>query len=80
MTSERLELQRNPPFRADHLGSLLRPESLLKTRDAVDKGKATDEEPSKLEDQATDEIVETQLKLGFHAITDGEYRRHSKHC
>ena len=79
MTSEQLKLKRNPPFRAEHLGSLLRPEGLLKTREGVDHGKATDEQLSKVEDESIDEIVDAQLKLGFHAITDGEYRRHSKY-
>ena len=73
-----LKLHRNPPFRAEHLGSLLRPENLLKTRSAVDKGEAKEEELSKIEDGAVKDIVDAQLKLGFHAITDGEYRRHSK--
>ena len=77
MSSE-LKLHRNPPFRAEHLGSLLRPENLLKTRTAVDKGEAKKEELSKIEDGAVKDIVDAQLKLGFRAITDGEYRRHSK--
>ena len=73
-----MKLHRNPPFRAEHLGSLLRPENLLKTRHAVDKGDGEEEELSKIEDIAVKDIVDVQLKLNFHAITDGEYRRHSK--
>ena len=73
------ELHRSPPFRAEHLGSLLRPSNLLEVRAGVDKGtnKETDLKP--IEDEAVKEIVELQLKLGFHAISDGEYRRHSKY-
>ena len=70
-------LHRNPPFRAEHLGSLLRPEELLKTRDDVDDGKADQQQLTSIEDTAVKDIVETQIELGFHPITDGEYRRHS---
>ena len=69
---------RNPPFRAEHLGSLLRPKELLKTRVAVDKEQAAQQQLSEAEDTAVQDIVKTQLDLGFHAISDGEYRRHSK--
>ena len=71
------KLQRNPPFRAEHLGSLLRPEKLLKTRADLDNGKAQQQQLTSIEDTAVNEIVETQIKLGFHPISDGEYRRHS---
>ena len=70
-------LHRNPPFRAEHLGSLLRPEELLKTRTDVDNGKAQQQQLTSIEDTAVKDIVETQMKLGFHPISDGEYRRHS---
>ena len=72
-----VKLQRSPPFRAEHLGSLLRPENLLKLRDEVDDGKADQKELVKVEDDAVKNIVQLQLDLGFHAVTDGEYRRHS---
>jgi len=70
-------LRRNPPFRAEHLGSLLRPDDLLKTRDAVEKGTAQQRQLASIEDRAVQDIVDLQIKLGFHAISDGEYRRHS---
>lgn len=70
-------LHRNPPFRAEHLGSLLRPDDLLKTRADLDNGKAQQEELTSIEDTSVKDIVETQIKLGFHPISDGEYRRHS---
>ena len=72
------KLHRNPPFRAEHLGSLLRPEDLLKKRADVDKGVAEIGDLKPLEDDAVKEIVDLQIKLGFHPISDGEYRRHSK--
>jgi methionine synthase II (cobalamin-independent) len=68
---------RNPPFRAEHLGSLLRPGHLLKKRDEVDKGDAPVSELKAIQDGAIKEIVKLQQDLGYRALTDGEYRRHS---
>ncbi|PGH18394.1 hypothetical protein AJ79_00461 [Helicocarpus griseus UAMH5409] len=67
---------RNPPFRAEHLGSLLRTEALLRKRDEVEAGKAPQEELTALEEHDIKEIVEAQRKLGYRALTDGEYTRH----
>ena len=69
-------LHRNPPFRAEHLGSLLRTEKLLNTRHAWEAKKESEENLRKVEDHDVKDIVQTQIDLGFHAITDGEYRRH----
>ena len=69
---------RNPPFRAEHLGSLLRPDYLLQKRGEVDSGQATEADLKPLEDKAISEAVQLQKELGFHAVSDGEYRRHSK--
>jgi methionine synthase II (cobalamin-independent) len=66
-------LHRNPPFRAEHLGSLKRPQDLL---DARYKDQLPASELSPLEDKAIDTIVKTQQELGFRGISDGEYRRH----
>ena len=71
------DLHRNPPFRAEHLGSLLRPDDLLKTRADLDNGKAQQQQLTSVEDSSVKDIVDTQIELGFHAISDGEYRRHS---
>lgn len=69
-----------PPFRAEHLGSLLRPQQLVDKRVALDGEKAlviaNDKELHAIEDKAIDEIIKEQLDLGFHAVNDGEYRRH----
>lgn len=69
-----------PPFRAEHLGSLLRPQNLVDKRVALDGVKteviAKDKELHSIEDEAINEIVKVQLDLGFHAVNDGEYRRH----
>lgn len=70
------KLHRNPPFRAEHLGSLLRPKELLEVKTAWEQGKASKEELTAIENTSIDEAVKKQLDLGFHAVTDGEYRRH----
>ena len=70
-------LHRNPPFRAEHLGSLLRTDKLLEVRHAHEAGKASDSELRAVEDSDVKDIVKIQLDLGYYAITDGEYRRHS---
>lgn len=65
-----------PPFRAEHLGSLLRPEELIKGRAAIDKKEISEKELEPVEDNAIKSIVETQIQLGFRPVSDGEYRRH----
>ncbi|KAH8896511.1 methyltetrahydropteroyltriglutamate-homocysteine s-methyltransferase [Thozetella sp. PMI_491] len=69
-----------PPFRAEHMGSLLRPKDISEKRVEMDEKKAVDitEDPElrKIEDHAIDEIVKAQLDIGYHGVTDGEYRRH----
>ncbi|KAF5383392.1 hypothetical protein D9757_006075 [Collybiopsis confluens] len=66
----------SPPFRAEHLGSLLRPADLLAKRDAVNKQEGNAEELASIEDAAIRHVLQKQLDLGFSAVTDGEYRRH----
>lgn len=67
---------RNPPFRAEHLGSLLRPSKLLQKRQAIYDKKDNASKLPALEDECVKEIVQLQQSCGFHAISDGEYRRH----
>jgi 5-methyltetrahydropteroyltriglutamate--homocysteine methyltransferase len=64
-----------PPFRADQVGSLLRPASLLAARDAKAKGRITAAELQAAEDEAIREAVTLQESVGLKTITDGEYRR-----
>lgn len=66
---------RNPPFRAEHLGSLLRPKLFLSKRAAFESGKLSASDLTAAKDEAIKEIVQVQLSAGLHAITDGEYRR-----
>ncbi len=70
-------IHRNPPFRAKHLGPLFRPNDLLQTREKCKAGSVKQEELTEAEDKAVNYIVNIQLYLGYHAITDGEYRQHS---
>ncbi|CAI7643169.1 unnamed protein product [Penicillium discolor] len=66
----------NKPFRAEHVGSFLRPDDLLHVRHAWNGKKATGIELKTAEDNAVNQIVKLQQDLGFHGINDGEYRRH----
>ena len=64
-----------PPFRADHVGSFLRPVELLEARDRQSKGALSRAELRAAEDRAIRDIVRFQEDLGLEAITDGEFRR-----
>lgn len=67
---------RSPPFRAEHLGSLLRPSKLLNKRHAIQQKKDTEEGLQAIEDSSINDIVKVQQDCGIHPISDGEYRRH----
>jgi 5-methyltetrahydropteroyltriglutamate--homocysteine methyltransferase len=67
------------PFRADHVGSLLRPKALLELREKLENGAATAAELRSLEDQCIANVVALQEGLGLPAVTDGEFRRESFH-
>src|SRR3984885_1199117 len=64
-----------PPFRADHVGSLLRPPELLIAREQYRTGALSTAQLKHLEDQAILEVVRCQENLGLQAVTDGEFRR-----
>jgi len=64
-----------PPYRADHVGSFLRPKFLIDAREKKARGEITAAELRKVEDQAIAEIVTFQEDTGLQAITDGEFRR-----
>ncbi|EKM58757.1 uncharacterized protein PHACADRAFT_248829 [Phanerochaete carnosa HHB-10118-sp] len=66
----------NPPHRAEHLGSLKRPQDLLKKRGEFDAKECTAEELRAVEDEAIRAIVQMQREAGIKTITDGEFRRH----
>jgi 5-methyltetrahydropteroyltriglutamate--homocysteine methyltransferase len=68
-----------PPFRADHVGSLLRPQRLLDTRSEHAAGRIDDDELRAVEDEAVREVVRMQEEVGLRSATDGELRRASWH-
>ena len=64
-----------PPFRADHVGSFLRPKFLLDARERRARGEITAEQLRAVEDRAIAEVVKMQEDAGLQSITDGEFRR-----
>ena len=64
-----------PPFRADHVGSLLRPRELHEARAQNRAGKLSDAELKKIQDKDIREVVKLQESIGLASITDGEFRR-----
>src|SRR5688572_24979230 len=74
-----------PPFRADHVGSLLRPEKLKQAREKFlgaqtptsNLGPHNDARLRKVEDQCVREVLAMQERIGLLAVTDGEFRRRS---
>ena len=64
-----------PPFRADHVGSFLRPKRLLDAREQQQNGSLSKEGLRAVEDDAIAEIVKFQEDVGLQSITDGEFRR-----
>jgi 5-methyltetrahydropteroyltriglutamate--homocysteine methyltransferase len=68
-----------PPFRADHVGSLLRPPQLLEARRRFAEGEIAAEALAEAEDSAIREVVAMQRDVGLRTATDGEFRRTSWH-
>ena len=65
----------SPPFRAEHIGSFLRPPALLDARDEHAAGRLSTEALREAENAAIRDFVALQESLGFQAVTDGEFRR-----
>ena len=68
-----------PPFRADHVGSLLRPPALLRAREEFAAGRIPAPALRSAEDEAIREVVRMQRDVGLQSATDGEFRRASWH-
>jgi 5-methyltetrahydropteroyltriglutamate--homocysteine methyltransferase len=64
-----------PPFRADHVGSLLRPAALKQAREKRAKGEITPAELTAVEDREIERAINKQEEVGLKAVTDGEFRR-----
>jgi 5-methyltetrahydropteroyltriglutamate--homocysteine methyltransferase len=74
-----MAMRDQPPFRADHVGSLLRPSQLLKAREDHAAGRIDDAELRTTEDEAIRDVVRMQRDVGLQTATDGEFRRASWH-
>jgi len=73
-------MQRNvPPFRADHVGSLLRAPELKEARARRERGEITDAELKIIEDRAIEALIGKQAEIGLRSATDGEFRRSMWH-
>ncbi len=72
-------MRTKPPFRADHVGSLLRPPGLLAARARHADGEIDDDELRAVEDDAIRDVVKLQEDVGLQSATDGEFRRASWH-
>jgi 5-methyltetrahydropteroyltriglutamate--homocysteine methyltransferase len=64
-----------PPFRADHVGSLLRPAALKEARAKRERGEIGAEQLAEIEDREIEKVIRRQEEIGLQAVTDGEFRR-----
>ena len=64
-----------PPFRADHVGSLLRPAALKAARGQRERGEITAAELAAVEDREIEKVIRKQEEIGLRSATDGEFRR-----
>ena len=63
------------PYRVDHVGSFLRPATLVQAREDFAAGKISQADLTKVEDQAIRDLVEKEIAAGLKSVTDGEFRR-----
>jgi 5-methyltetrahydropteroyltriglutamate--homocysteine methyltransferase len=74
-----MSARNTPPFRADHVGSLLRPPAVRQARDEAARGAISRDELRAIEDDAIRDAVRMQEDIGLQSVTDGEFRRASWH-
>jgi 5-methyltetrahydropteroyltriglutamate--homocysteine methyltransferase len=74
-----LSKRTTPPFRADHVGSLLRPPELARARARFKAGEIDADGLREVEDQAIEKVIDLQHDAGLQTVTDGEFRRTSWH-
>ena len=67
--------KRQPPFRADQVGSLLRPAELKAAIEGHQQGKVSAQELRAIEDRSIRDVVKLQEETGIPVVTDGEFRR-----
>ena len=75
MTREAEPRRSVPPFRAEHIGSLLRPPELRRARESFESGSLSANQLREIEDRHIRDAIQLQEEIGFQAITDGEFRR-----
>jgi 5-methyltetrahydropteroyltriglutamate--homocysteine methyltransferase len=68
-------MRTKPPFRADHVGSLLRPAPLKEARAKHEKGEISADQLKSIEDREIEAVIRKQEGVGLKSITDGEFRR-----
>ena len=66
-----------PPFRADQVGSLIRPQALIDAREAAKSGAMSPEQLLDIQHAAIREVVRMQEEVGLKVVTDGEFTRFS---
>ena len=76
---EQATKRQKPPFRAEHIRSLLRPKALLEARERYMRGEIAHKELTAIEDRAIRGAIALQEQIGFRFVTDGEFRRRSYH-
>src|SRR5215831_515836 len=64
-----------PPFRADHVGSLLRPPALKEARARRERAEITADQLNDIESREIETVIARQESVGLQAVTDGEFRR-----
>ena len=64
-----------PPFRADHVGSLLRPAALKEARAKRERGEISAAALAAIEDREIENVIKKQEAVGLRSVTDGEFRR-----
>ena len=72
-----MSVRTKPPFRADHVGSLIRPQALIDAREKAAKGEITQEQLLAIQQPAIRAVVKQQEDIGLKVVTDGEYNRKS---
>jgi 5-methyltetrahydropteroyltriglutamate--homocysteine methyltransferase len=70
-----MSMRTKPPFRADHVGSLLRPAALKQAREQRAKGTIDAAALKEIEDREIERVIKKQEEVGLQSITDGEFRR-----
>jgi 5-methyltetrahydropteroyltriglutamate--homocysteine methyltransferase len=68
-------LRTTPPFRADHVGSLLRPAALKEARAKRERGQIRADDLKQIEDREIERVIRKQEEIGLKSVTDGEFRR-----